>query len=480
MSNMSPSDIGLIIVVIILEVLIVKLFDSFSSGGAGLKITLIIIAIFVDAALILFLSNISEKPAANITAPLEGSIITRQISVIGNYENLDDDANLWVYVYSPSTGEYYFYEAALYYNAHTWDVPNLLVGSDDKSDEGKLFELGVLSANNQASQQLRKGINEIPKGAILVSEKITLRRFGDIATATPKPAATDTPASTEDSVPSNTTPTRTPKSTDIPVKTPTPALGIGSTRIRPTDEAVMVYVPAGEFMMGGDDGHSDEQPIHAVYLDEYWIDQTEVTNGMYAQCVADGDCRLPEVSKSYTRDSYYGNSAFDDYPVIEVSSDDAVAYCEWADGRLPTEAEWEKAASWDDDAQQAQVYPWGDDFDGTQLNFCDSNCSFDHKDGTVDDGYEDTAPVGSYPDGVSPYGALDMAGNVWEWVNDFYDADYYEQQVYDNPTGPSDGSRMVLRGGSWGNVDSYVRAAIRGYYDPAERSDFLGFRCAQE
>jgi serine/threonine-protein kinase len=248
---------------------------------------------------------------------------------------------------------------------------------------------------------------------------------------------------------------------------------------RPADGMEMVYVPAGEFMMGSEGGPDDEQPVHAVDVDGYWIDRTEVTNEMYDLCVQDGACERPSDLSSYSRDSYYANPDYADYPVIYVSWNDANAYCEWAGGRLPTEAEWEKAARWDEEAQEARIYPWGDTFDGTRLNFCDSNCPFDWQDDSVDDGYEDTAPVGSYPDGASYYGALDMAGNVWEWTGSAY-----EPYPYDPDDGRENISgtdvRPVLRGGSWYDNDYNVRAANRINNDPTNRYNIVGFRCAQE
>lgn len=261
----------------------------------------------------------------------------------------------------------------------------------------------------------------------------------------------------------------------------------------------MVYVPAGEFTMGSDDGESDEQPVHTVYLDAYWIDQTEVTNAQFARFVtATGyETTAEQEGTGYAYVDGSGGwvdgadwqhpsgpdsslDGLDEHPVVQVSWDDATAYCEWADGRLPTEAQWEKAAGWDGEAQQARTYPWGNTFDGTRLNFCDHNCSFDWKDDGVDDRYEDTAPVGSYPAGASYYGALDMAGNVWEWAADWYHSGYYESSPAQNPQGPSSGDYRVLRGGSWYDLGFGVRAASRDYSLPAFRSGSVGFRCAQE
>ncbi len=272
--------------------------------------------------------------------------------------------------------------------------------------------------------------------------------------------------------------------TDIPTSTLpiipvfTPELGIGSTQVSEKDDMTLLYVPAGEFRMGSDNGASNEKPVHTVSLDAYWIDQTEVTNGMYALCVGAGACHPPDQNRSYTRDSYYGNPEFKDYPVIYVTWNDARDYCEWAGRRLPTEAEWEKAAAWDEERQQKYIYPWGDAFDETKLNFCDKNCPFDWADKNVDDGYSDTAPVGSFPSGVSPYGVLDMAGNVWEWVADWYGETYYQDSPSFNPPGPASGDDRVLRGGSWGDNDYVTRSADRLWYYPSNSNYDPGFRCA--
>ena len=241
----------------------------------------------------------------------------------------------------------------------------------------------------------------------------------------------------------------------------------------------MVYVPAGTFWMGSDESDPDadyyEKPQHEVYLDAFWIDRTEVTNGQYRQCVQAGACSPPQSSGSITRDSYYGDASFEDYPVIKVDWEQANAYCEWAGARLPTEAEWEKAAR----GMDRHIYPWGDTFDGNLVNFCDVNCEFAHKDAAWDDSHADTAPVGNYPSGASPYGALDMAGNVWEWVADRFAEDYYATSPERNPQGPNSGDPRVLRGGSWNNIQRNVRAAYRFLYLPSIASYNVGFRCAR-
>ena len=213
-----------------------------------------------------------------------------------------------------------------------------------------------------------------------------------------------------------------------------------------------------------------ENPQHTVTLDEFWIDQTEVTNAQYRRCVEAGICPEPSVCKK-------GEPTFDepskaDHPVVCVNWEEAQTYCQWAGARLPTEAEWEYAFR----GEVRAIYPWGNEFDGSLLNYCDANCSQPHADERFDDGYSLTAPVGSYPQGASWSGVLDMGGNVSEWVSDWL-GDYTSESV-SNPTGPSTGTEKLLKGCSWFSHPTYCRGALRASVDPNTRFDYLGFRCA--
>lgn len=253
-------------------------------------------------------------------------------------------------------------------------------------------------------------------------------------------------------------------------------------RISQIDFAEEIFIPAGEFFMGTDDTDAQhtlnngvaypEVPMHTLYLDGYWIDKFEVTNGRYALCVADGSCTPPWVNFSNTRQEYYGNPEFDDYPVIMVDWWQANQFCEWAGRRLPTEAEWEKAARGTD----GRRYPWGNDpISNDKANFCDKNCTREHANPAFDDGFADTAPVGSFPTGASPYGVMDMAGNVWEWTSSI-------PMLY--PYDPNDGREAedgyyhVWRGGPWSNGTWWIRSTLRYKSVPKYWYENLGFRCA--
>lgn len=219
------------------------------------------------------------------------------------------------------------------------------------------------------------------------------------------------------------------------------------------DGSVLVAIPSGDFIMGGDDCGPSEKPIHKVYLAKYSIGKYEVTVGQYRKfCKATGKTMAKQPTWN-TRD---------DHPVVNVSWKDAKAYCDWAGLRLPTEAEWEKAARGTD----GRKYPWGDDLSRGDCNSAGGS-----------DGYEETAPVGSFTTSASPYGCLDMIGNVWEWCNDWYGE--YDSKQSKDPKGPTSGERRIARGGSAINDYFYCRTYFREADEPSFHDNYTGFRVAK-
>ncbi len=207
-----------------------------------------------------------------------------------------------------------------------------------------------------------------------------------------------------------------------------------------------------------------EKPSHSVTVSKYSIQMYEVTNKEYKRCVDTGFCTEPQETKSETRLTYYGDTTYDDFPVVNVNWDQAKTYCDWVGGRLPTEAEWEYAAG----GGSGIRYPWGAQIDETapEANYANSGDSYDN----------DTTPVGYYPAGASGNGALDMAGNVWEWVFDIYDA--YTSDSQEDPRGPDTGTHRVARGGSFNDNAQYLRITHRVQSLPGSFFSYLGFRCA--
>jgi eukaryotic-like serine/threonine-protein kinase len=233
------------------------------------------------------------------------------------------------------------------------------------------------------------------------------------------------------------------------------------TQVSPVDGMTLVFIPAGEFLMGSEKGYGDddELPQHSIRMTGYWIDQTEVTNGMYSKCVDAGVCSRPAYSYSYSHADYFGNSEFSDYPVIYVDWYQATKYCKWAGRRLPTEAEWEFAAR----GTQSLLYPWGNNLPDDTLT------NYNYQVG-------DVTKTGSYPAGASPYGVLDLAGNVAEWVSDWYGS--YQLYNDPNPQGVNDGKYRLLRGGSY-MMDEYMLRTAERYWSSAYfTSEDTGFRCA--
>jgi len=265
---------------------------------------------------------------------------------------------------------------------------------------------------------------------------------------------------------------------------------IQNITIREADGMTQLALPGGTFLQGSTDEdvragielcqqhytpcnawyYEREYPQHEVKISPFLIDQSEVSNQQFRRCIEAGSCAEPLVCKK--GDPTIADPQKADHPVVCVSWEDARNYCEWVGGRLPTEAEWEYAIR----GEESLMFPWGDEFIGSNLNYCDVNCGQVHADQRFDDGYIKTAPVGSFAAGRSGSGLYNMAGNVSEWVDDWY-GDYGPDQLI-NPSGPASGTQKLIKGCSWYFPAAYCRGAARGSVDPASRLDYLGFRCA--
>lgn len=277
-----------------------------------------------------------------------------------------------------------------------------------------------------------------------------------------------------------------PSAPPRPARSPDPPREVAavSRRAPGTDAAEMILVPAGAFSMGRDRdelvedcrhtgigdtqcrGHSkDEGPRRRVTLQAFHIDRFEVTNADFERFVEASGYRTtlerdsPDAAQSWRTAAHSSGRA--KHPVVFVSWHDAHAYCAWAGKRLPTEAEWEKAARGSD----GRRFPWGDEWDSTRAN--------------GERTLKTTSAVGSYPRGASPYGVEDMAGNVWEWVADWYDESYYRRGPEVDPPGPTEGTARVIRGGSWRGDSFFLRSSYRVGGTPDSRADYIGFRCAR-
>ena len=271
------------------------------------------------------------------------------------------------------------------------------------------------------------------------------------AAALPHPSAT--------LIPSTATPQ--PTATNLPPDA-TPTLGTGATQISPRDNMILLYVPQGNFLMGADSSDNNaspnEKPQRTIWLDAFWIDQTEVTNAMYKACIDNKYCPNPAFKD-------YLDPNQNNYPITGVSWASAATYCEWAGRSLPSEAQWEKAARGTD----GRIYPWGNTaFDCIKTN---------HYHGC---GYSKAEPVGSHPAGASPYGALDMAGNVLEWTSDWYDPSFYSKMPDRNPASIIGTAIRSIRGGAYMYNEKYLRTTARFdiYTNDSLTDHALGFRCA--
>ncbi|GAB1471367.1 hypothetical protein MASR2M66_22450 [Chloroflexota bacterium] len=363
-------------------------------------------------------------------------------------------------------------------NSSSGKNTNSLLALLEAYEEDKLEKKGI-EISEKLSQTPRKSASSffIKAGGIIILLIFIFAYLGraiylnnlSITKETPVFSTfTKTPVETETPISLIHTPTTTPINTPANTVTAYPILGIGSAMTSEIDGMVLDYVPAGEFMMGSNSYLSRSAAYtHQVNLDAFWIDQTEVTNAMYEKCVKDSDCTSPTYTRSSSRESYYGNSQFDDYPVIYINWYQANAYCEWASRRLSTEAEWEKAARGTD----GRTFPWGGNISCLLANYW----GYSYNCGT------DTHKVGENPSGASPYGVLDMEGNVWEWVSSLYQPYPYKEND-GRESLDSSGARVIR--GSW---TYWTGADVGGYHStsadrlrdtPTLSSRFIGFRCA--
>jgi formylglycine-generating enzyme required for sulfatase activity len=292
----------------------------------------------------------------------------------------------------------------------------------------------------------------------------------------PEPTATQAAAQ-----PTQVDPTAPATATSAP-PTPTIEPTQANSRITEIDEMEQIFVPQGEFIMGGADKTAQQEigngiaypevPQFKLTLDSFWIDKYEVTNRQYALCVAAGACIPPKYNASRNRAHYYDLPEFANYPVIYISWYSADTYCKWAGRRLLTEAEWEKAARGTD----GRLYAWGNDpITSDKANFCSVGCPRSFANPAYDDGYPETAPVGSFPAGASAYGVMDMAGNVWEWTSSV--PALYPYDPNDGRENPDAYDHRIWRGGAWSTGVWYLRASTRYHSVQKYMYHNLGIRC---
>lgn len=338
----------------------------------------------------------------------------------------------------------------------------------------------------------------IPTPAPTSAGEAVAEVVAELPTATQAPSVTPPPAATATEEPA--LPTETPAPTATATATPLP-------QTIESDTASMVLVEEGFFKMGASAADllaecegfregcqeawfTSAEPAHTLHLDNFYIDVFEVTNEAFVEFLNDlgeveagcfGQSCISLDASAVVQSETAVFSAPDTMltnPVTGVSWYGAQAYCDWRGARLPTEAEWEKAASWNPADNEQRLYPWGNAFDETAVNFCDQNCTEDQANPQVDDGFAATAPVGSFEAGRSGVGAYDMGGNVWEWVADWFNPTFYGESPTVNPFGPREGMEKVVRGGSWYDTGNFAGSAIRFPAVPGVGDDSIGFRCA--
>jgi formylglycine-generating enzyme required for sulfatase activity len=281
-----------------------------------------------------------------------------------------------------------------------------------------------------------------------------------------------------------------PSATATQLITPSPT--VLPTEIADAKGVQMVLVPAREFTMGSDNAAADERSAHSVSVDTFYMDRFEVTNQLYSACVSAGICQNPThnylqgpdllifipqggSTQGYEIDNYYSSTQYANFPVVFVSWSMAKTYCEWRDARLPTEAEWEKAAR----GTEGKIYPWGNDFDchfGNSFDFT-SNSPVRALYGPRCDKYIGTSPVGQFPGGVSSYGVYDLSGNVWEWVSSLYKPYPYKNSNAENS---QEVGLRVFRGGSFLSSAVNSRSSKRQSASENYSATDLGFRCAKD
>ena len=315
--------------------------------------------------------------------------------------------------------------------------------------------LGFLAAGVVILSKLN--LTGAPIASVTPARQPTVVATGGLPTA----ATTEPPAAATLTLPAVVTPP--PDNTTAATLPATAAPSVAPSATQPPSPtarpvpAGMVLVPAGTFNMGkGSSG--DTSPVHPVTLDAFFIDKNDVVNRDYQLCVTAGACTNPMATSSNTHANYYGDPAFGSFPMVNVTWDQAVAFCKFQQKSLPTEAQWEYAATGGD----GRAYPWGNNFDPKLLPTASG----------------DLVQVGSFPGGASPFGVNDMAGNALQWVADWYQADYYASSPPNNPAGPASGTKKVLRGGAYGNPDPTVYLSSRRFQQPPTRFDVdIGFRC---
>ncbi len=324
----------------------------------------------------------------------------------------------------------------------------------------------------------------------------------DTPTGAPTGAPT-TAVQPSPTAPATATPPPTATATATPQPSPTPL-----PLVVAAPGGSMTLVAGGFFQMGAAaddllaacatfsadcrrDWFTSAEPAHTVLLAPFYLDTHEVTNAAYVEflnaiggegAVCQGQpCLDPDQSRIGWENGVATVAADRaQSPAAGATWYGAAAFCAWREARLPTEAEWEKAAIWDDANAAARRFPWGDDFHGQRLNFCDATCAAEHANLSWNDGYAVAAPVGNYEDGRGPSGHYDLAGNVWEWVADWYDPAYYATSPDADPTGPETGEQKVVRGGSWYDTATFNLSAVRLSSPPVNADATLGFRCAAD